>query len=194
MAKCHHSDLTLMAESQRFPLPLAALTAALEQPLALVEDEAQRQKLRAYLDLVRVHLERSLVTVLSDVAARVNAAQTQVEARVQFENGNAEWVLEPKEVNPAQEAAWFASGDQEKVTIRIPSELKELIGLAAGRSGLSVNSWYIRMLAGAMAGLESDKAPFKAERTGTRGSPPEPPKPPEEPQGMGRKFKGIIGR
>ena len=181
-----------MAESQRFPLPLASLMAALEQPLALVEDEAQRQKLRAYLDLVRVHLERSLVSVLSDVASRVNAAQTQVEARVQFENGSAEWVLEPKEVNPAQEAAWFASGDQEKVTIRIPSELKELIGLAAGRSGISVNSWYIRMLAGALSGLE-ERAPARPERTGTRGSPPESP-PPKDPQGIGRKFKGIIGR
>jgi hypothetical protein len=181
-----------MAESQRFPLPLASLMAALEQPLALVEDEAQRQKLRAYLDLVRVHLERSLVSVLSEAASRVNAAQTQVEARVQFENGTAEWVLEPKEVNPAQEAAWFASGDQEKVTIRIPSELKELIGLAAGRSGISVNSWYIRMLAGALSGLEGERTPERTERTGTRGSPPEAP--PASGQGVGRKFKGIIGR
>jgi hypothetical protein len=182
-----------MAESQRYPLPMTSLLAALEQPLALVEDEAQRQKLRAYLDLVRVHLERSLVSVLSEVAAQVNAAQTQVEARVQFDSGSAEWVLEPKEVTPAQEAAWFASGDQEKVTIRIPSELKELIGLAAGRSGISVNSWYIRMLAGALSGLESDKAPFKAAPTHAQSRSPEPDPAPRD-QGLGRKFKGIIGR
>ncbi len=183
-----------MAESQRFPLPMASLLAALEQPLALVEDEAQREKLRAYLDLVRVHLERSLVSVLSEVASRVNAAQTQVEARVQFDNGAAEWVLEPKEVNPAQEAAWFASGDQEKVTIRIPAELKELIGLAAGRSGLSINSWYIRMLAGALSGLENDKAPFKAAPASAPAPSPEAQPPAREPQGVGRKFKGIVGR
>jgi hypothetical protein len=194
-----------MAESQRFPLPLASVYAALEQPLALVEDETQRQKLRAYLDLSRVHLERSLVAVLSEVAARVNAAQTQVEARLQFENGTAEWVLEPRELDPAHEAAWFASGDQEKVTIRIPAELKALIGLAAGRSGLSVNSWYVRMLAAALGGVETEKlrtaagkakreANFENEGATDQTSSPKPPHPRREPPGPGRKFKGVVGR
>ena len=140
-----------------------------------------------------MHWERSLVSVLSEVAARVNASQTQVEARVQFDNETAEWVLEPREVDPAQEAAWFASGDQEKVTIRIPSELKELINRAAARSGLSLNSWYVRMLAGALSGLENEKPPFKGERTSKRRE-PERQQQERRSSGPGRKFKGIIGR
>jgi uncharacterized protein (DUF1778 family) len=34
----------------------------------------------------------------------------------------------------------------EKVTIRIPSELKDLISQAANLRGISVNNWYVREL------------------------------------------------
>ena len=66
--------------------------------------------------------------------------------------------------------------------------------LAAGRSGLSINSWYIRMLAGALSGLENDKAPFKAAPASAPAPSPEAQPPAREPQGVGRKFKGIVGR
>jgi hypothetical protein len=45
----------------------------------------------------------------------------------------------------------FNDSDLEKVTLRLPKELKELIDMAAGRHGISANNWYVRELSRTIA-------------------------------------------
>ena len=166
-----------MADGKRYSIPLADLTTALDQPLALIDDDARRTQIRNYLQLVRVHLERAVLDVLSEAARSVNESGGNVEARVQYGSGAAEWVVDRKGSDP-EEAGWFAAGDHEKVTIRIPAELKQLMGARAVRSGVSLNTCYIRTLAAALGGVEGERSEGI------------------EPEGhrSGRRLKGIIGR
>ena len=57
-------------------------------------------------------------------------------------------------------------GDMEKITLRIPAELKELATEAAGKASLSTNSWYVRMLARALRGAAQAAAEHSAEKSG----------------------------
>jgi hypothetical protein len=50
-------------------------------------------------------------------------------------------------------------GEVEKITLRIPAELKELATEAAARAGLSVNAWYVRMVARAVRNSEAPEPP-----------------------------------
>ncbi len=172
----------MTAQRQRNPLPLDGLVAALEQPLGVFDDEARRAQIRAYLELGRVHLERAMLDVLARAAESVNAAQGNVEARVELAAGTPEWVVEARDPEPLPDNSW-GDGEQEKVTIRIPAPLKQLINVAAARSGVSLNTWYVRVLTAALGSIDGE--PSKG---------PRPAPPAARTRQAGRSLKGIIGR
>lgn len=157
---------------------------ALKAPLALVDDPERRQALERYVEAARVPLERAVFDLLAGFTDAVNGRVAgQYRLRLAYRAGALE--LEIDEPSPAErltavEAEWTtADGEMEKVTIRIPAELKELVTQAAGAAGTSVNSWFIRVLAGAL-------------RSSLRGGPPPPP-PPDERRGRGARLSGWIG-
>jgi plasmid stabilization system protein ParE len=51
----------------------------------------------------------------------------------------------------SEPAPTYDDSDLEKVTLRLPKELKELIDMAAGRYGISANNWYVRELSRTIA-------------------------------------------
>jgi hypothetical protein len=169
-----------MANSQQRTIDLSAAVAAMQRPLALVDDQERRDQFGRYLELAKVHLERAVIEILSEAARAVNDADANVRARVQYESGTAAWVVEPR-ADESDENAWLSiGGDPEKVTIRIPAELKDLIAQAATRCGLSVNSWYIRQLASAVSPVDDTQS------AGRRPASPA--------VKSGRSLKGIVGR
>jgi predicted HicB family RNase H-like nuclease len=122
--------------------------AALEEPLALVDSPERRAEIQAYSRSVRYPLERAMFDVLSAVVTAINDAKTGVGARLEYAGGSLSLVLEAAPEEETQSTEPLLEGDlDEKVTIRLPRELKELIDRAAGMHGFSANSWYLHSLA-----------------------------------------------
>jgi hypothetical protein len=58
----------------------------------------------------------------------------------------------------------FSEGDVEKITLRIPAELKDMAVEAATKAGLSSNSWFVRMLARSVRQSEGFEPPREEPR------------------------------
>lgn len=160
-----------------------AIFDALKQPLALVEDDDRRRALERYVDAARIPLERAVFDLLSAVVDEINAAiKDRYEARLTYRPGGLSLEVRPTGGAGEPEIAWsLGEGEVEKITIRIPAELKDLVVQAATRAGTSLNSWFVRTLAQAIRDVERH-----AERT-----PPQPP--PERPGRQGSRLTGWIG-
>jgi hypothetical protein len=137
------------AQSQQREIDLAPVFAALERPLALVDNPERRSDMQRFVEAARVHLERAIFDLLSEVTTAVNEAGAGARARLEYQGGKLFLVVQPaveEENGGPQEPLFSVEGDMEKVTIRIPSELKDLISQAANLRGISVNNWYVREL------------------------------------------------
>jgi hypothetical protein len=142
-----------MPSQDRFEIHLdtSLLEEALQGPLALVETEERRLIIEAYLQAVRPFLHNAAFNVLAVATDKLNeAASERLRARVEHRGDGGWLVIETAEGDPATEAP-FVEGDLEKVTIRLPRELKEAVNRLAGSEGVSANSWYIRGLARVLA-------------------------------------------
>ena len=142
---------------------------ALKSPLAVVDSPERRTQLEDYVDAARLPLERSVFDLLSQFAEAVDTeVSSHYQVALSYRPGVLDlqvWAREPAE---QQEEAWsLAEGEVEKITLRIPAELKDLASEAAARSGLSVNSWFVRVLASALRRAEEPEE--RHRRRGRRG-------------------------
>lgn len=199
-----------------------AVFEALSQPLALVDDAERRQAFERYVEAARFPLERAVFDLLSSLVAAVDSAvQDRYRVRLTYRGGALELQVDPVQVTDEQSAPppepppgeWtFGDGEMEKITIRIPGELKDVVTRAANSAGLSANSWFVRALSRSVSGGEergrarafgadlfrpgSDENPPSSVSFGME--PPTPPRPPEPPAGPhrghgGSKLRGWIG-
>ncbi len=162
-----------------------AIFDALRQPLALVEDDARRDAIERYVEAARLPLERAVFDLLSAVVEDINAAvKDRYQVRLSYRPGGLSLDVQPSAAAPEErpETVWtLGDGEVEKITIRIPAELKDLVVQASTRAGTSLNSWFVRTLAQALRDIERH-----AER-----NPEEPPRPPHE--GPGRRGSRLTG-
>jgi predicted HicB family RNase H-like nuclease len=132
-----------------------AVFDALQNPLTLVEDPAQRQAFERYVDAARFPLERAVFDLLAGFTEDVGQqVADHYRVRLTYRAGAVGLEVDAKgaheQLAPA-EADWsLAEGETEKITIRIPAGLKDLVTQAAADAGVSVNTWFIRMLVGAL--------------------------------------------
>jgi hypothetical protein len=147
----------------------APLRTALEQPLALIEPPERRAAIQAYLDATGAFLEHALVDFFSSLAQAITDGDSGLTARVEYRQHGAWLVLEaPQETADSGDVPF--EGDLEKVTIRVPSELKSMIDRMAGVEGVSANSWYIRELARTIGRFTRDiREEARRTRRGNRG-------------------------
>lgn len=166
---------------------LDAFTAALE----LIEDEEQRKRTARVIQASRASVERSVQDLLAGIIDEVNEGlegRAHVDLRYEPTGFRVDIHAGPPAGDEADEAAWaFADGDVEKLTLRIPVELKDRAAGAAKEAGLSVNAWFIRLLARELrgqgvedAGADSPRGRRRHGRHGRGG-------------GRGRSLKGFIG-
>ncbi|HLF70945.1 MAG TPA: Arc family DNA-binding protein [Dehalococcoidia bacterium] len=145
-----------MTQAQtRHELDLTPLFQALVTPLGLIDSPERRQEIERYFDAARIHLERAVFDLLDTSLRAINEATPGANVRLQYEAGKPVLVIDPvaatEEASESEtEPVFTVEGDMEKVTIRLPRELKDLIDQAANLSGRSANSWYIRHLAWAI--------------------------------------------
>ena len=140
----------MTSESRRTRIDFDPLLAGLEQPLQLVSDPQRRDELRVYVNAARPHVERAAFDVMSQLVIAFNDANPELRARLEYASGGLQLALEPAPEEPEPETS-FNDSDLEKVTLRLPRELKELIDRAAGRHGISANNWYVRELSRTIA-------------------------------------------
>ena len=181
-----------------------AVFEALKSPLALVEDPEKRQAFERYVEAARSSLERAVFDLLSEMVTAVEArVSDRYRLRLSYRPGALSL-----DVEPAPRAAGDASaeadlsdltgdGETEKITIRIPAELKDLATQAASAAGLSANSWFVRAMARSLRGMEAERRPPHAPppphppHTPHAPEPPEPPRGPRGPQG--KRLQGWYG-
>jgi hypothetical protein len=167
------------------PVDVAALTGSLKAALPLIDNPERRADIERYLDSTQLLMERGVHNLFAGIVQQVNEAGGPP-LRLDYNAGGLSIVIEPipetppEPEPPAQPYNVDVEGDFEKVTIRLPSELKDLIGQAAQLRGLSQNSWYLRELARAIAG----QVPV----------PPTPPPAPGSENRRGRRtLRGFVG-
>jgi hypothetical protein len=139
---------------------------SLKSLLAVVENAERRRQLEDYIDAARVGLDRALFDVLSRFAEGVNdQVAAHYEVSLNYRPGVLDLDVRPREPGePAGDVWSTAEGDVEKITLRIPGELKELATEAAAKSGLSVNAWFVRVLARALRGADVAEPHREARR------------------------------
>jgi hypothetical protein len=127
-------------------------------PDAVAVSERLTPALESVLHLV-------LLEALSDAASEITLelAPASVEVRLrgrdpEFVITNApagsdfEAVIERSIKSSLQATEEFDGGSTSRTTLRLPDHLKQQVEAAAGRDGLSVNSWLIRAVADALYG------------------------------------------
>lgn len=162
---------------------------ALKQPLGLIESDERRRAIETYIETARVPLERAVFDLMSQLAAAVDErVGDQYRVRLAYQPGGLS--VEVDETAPsagaASEDAWSAdSGDVEKITIRIPAELKDLAQQAASRAGTSANTWFVKALARAVRNIEVQTAAQPASRTAWKEE--------RRSSGRGSRLSGWVG-
>jgi hypothetical protein len=133
---------------------------ALKQPLALVESDERRRTIETYIEAARLPLERAVFDLMSEVAQAVDErVGNHYRVRLSYRPGGLAVEVDEKTGN-GEEAQYSAlEGDVEKITIRIPAELKDLAQQAASKAGTSANTWFVKALARAVRNIEIQTGP-----------------------------------
>lgn len=130
-----------------FESVLEAFDAALE----LVEDEEQQQRLQRVIQASRASVERATQDLVASVVDEVNSdlgGRAHVDLRYTAHGLDLSVVANAPAGDGEDDEAWqYADSEVEKVTLRVPVELKDRASRAAKESGISVNAWFIRLLA-----------------------------------------------
>jgi len=153
------------------------------EPLDLLDDEGQRERVGRLFGVGRPGLERALADLLADVLDEVNEHLDDVRAELVFRGSNeGGFVVEVKtragaatpnvdEAGMTDDEDVFDPADAEKLTLRLPGTLKERAAAAAALEGLSLNSWIVRTVARELSGREGRRRSGREFRREERGRP-----------------------
>lgn len=160
---------------------------AFKQPLALIDNDDRRRQIEAYVEAARTPVERAVFDVMSELVHAIDERVGEhYRVRLAYRPGGLGLEIEEK-VQNGDEARWTAlEGDVEKITIRIPAELKDLATQAAAQAGTSANSWFVKALARAIKSHGGGPGP--AEPTGRWGDRPD-----DRGGKRGSRFTGWVG-
>ena len=152
---------------------IESIFKALRAPLAVVDNPERRSQIEDYIEAARPPLERSVFDLLSSFAESVDAeVGANYKVSLRYRPGALDLEVRASEQEAEPDEAWTrAEGEVEKITLRLPAELKDLATEAASKSGLSVNSWFVRAIARALRRAEeAERAPPERHRR-RRGGP-----------------------
>lgn len=158
----------------------------LKSLLRVIDNEEKRRQIESYIDAAQAPVERAVFDLLSHFAEAVDGQVSgHYRVSLSYRPGVLDLEVRPSEPGEQQSDDWSSmpEGEVEKITLRIPGELKELATEAAARAGLSVNAWYVRMLARALRSSESAEPPRDEGRRRGR----------HERHGPGQRLSGWVG-
>ena len=131
---------------------------ALKNPLGVIDNPERQDQIKEYIEAARVSVERSVFDLLSKFADAVNQeVSAHYEVTLNYKPGVLDLDVRRREdAEPDVEAWSMSDGEVEKITIRVPSELKEMAADAAKKASISANSWFVRQLARSVRGSDID--------------------------------------
>lgn len=131
-------------------IEIAPILDAFDDALALVEDPEQRARLQRVLRAAAPAVESAATGIVRAVAAEVNeVAGGAVHAEVVHGADGPELRVEarsPMEPSSTAPDLEFDASEIERLTLRLPSELKEIAAIAAQQAGVSLNAWLTRVV------------------------------------------------
>ena len=154
--------------------------------LRVIDNEEKRRQIEAYIDAAQAPVERAVFDLLSHFAEAVDGQVSgHYRVNLSYRPGVLDLEVRPSEPGEQRSDDWSSmpEGEVEKITLRIPGELKELATEAAARAGLSVNAWYVRMVARAVRHTDAQEPPSEEWRRGGR----------HERHGPGQRLSGWVG-
>ena len=156
---------------------------ALKSQLGVIDDPERQQQIKDYIEAARVNVERSVFDLLSKYAEAVNEEfSAHYEVTLNYKPAVLDLDVRRREdAEPDVEAWSMSDGEVEKITIRVPAELKEMAADAAKKASISANSWFVRCLARSVRGSDIDvTVETRKRRRGRR-------------RGPGGKLAGWVG-
>jgi hypothetical protein len=161
---------------------LEGVFGSFDATLEVVSEPQQRDFVQRILNASRTAVERAVYDLLREVAEEISSASGgAVRAEVVYRGDGAEFaVTAPPVHEPPADADFelsFDASDIERLTLRLPAELKEVAALAAEQAGVSLNTWLSRMVM-----REAARHQHGSEDRGRRGR-----------RGPGQSLKGWIG-
>ncbi len=122
---------------------------ALKSQLGVIDNPERQQQIKDYIEATRVNVERSVFDLLSEFAEAVNEqVSAHYEVTLNYKPGVLDLDVRRREdAEPDVEAWSMSDGEVEKITIRVPAELKEMAAEAAKKASISANSWFVRQMA-----------------------------------------------
>ncbi len=160
---------------------IKAILEAFDGALELVEDEQQRDRFSRVLSASGASVERAVDELIAELTGEINEAlgdDIQVDLNYGVDGLSVDVSQSAADDDePGDETLSFSEGEVEKLTLRLPGELKDRATGAAAEAGYSLNQWIVRVLARELA----------SERSGRRG------RGRERRRGRGSELRGWIG-
>lgn len=128
------------------------LLQAFDDALALIEDEAQRERFARVLAASRPAVDRAAYELVGEVVESINDALGD-DARVQLSvipDGVTVAVTRP-EADEAAPSITASTEEMERLTLRLPADVKEQASRLAAEAAMSLNTWIVRSVARALA-------------------------------------------
>ncbi len=131
-------------------IEIAPILEAFDDALALIEDAEQRVRLQRVLRTAAPAVESAATGIVRAAAAEVNEVSGgTVHAEVVHGADGPELrveALSPMEPSSTAPDLEFDASEIERLTLRLPSELKEIAAIAAEQAGVSLNAWLTRVV------------------------------------------------
>ena len=131
-------------------IDIRPILEAFDDALALVEDGEQRARLQRVLRAATPAVESAALGIVQAAATEVNEASGgAIQAEVVHGADGPE--LRVEAASPAEQTNTapnfeFDASEIERLTLRLPSELKEIAAIAAEQAGVSLNAWLTRIV------------------------------------------------
>lgn len=131
-------------------IEIGPILEAFDDALALIEDGEQRARLQRVLRAAAPAVERAAASMVRAIAAEVNevsggAVHAEVVHGAEGPELRVE-ALSPMEPSSTAPDLEFDASEIERLTLRLPSELKEVAAIAAEQAGVSLNAWLTRVV------------------------------------------------
>lgn len=151
-------------------LKIDSIIDALKSPLGIIDNPERRSQIEDYIEAARLPLERAVFDLLSQFAESVNdEVSAHYQVTLSYRAGVLDLEVRAAEADEADGAAWsMADGEVEKITLRIPAELKEMAAEAASQASLSANSWFIKTLSRHLRKVDASELARRRGRHGRR--------------------------
>ncbi len=153
---------------------IEAILEAFDGALELVEDDQQRDRFSRVLSASSASVERAVDDLIAEITGEINEALgDDVRVHLSYDSDGISVDVTQSEGGrdeDGDETLSLSEGEVEKLTLRLPGELKDRATGAAAEAGYSLNQWIVRVLARELSGEGAGRSGRRRGRRRGRGS------------------------